>query len=355
MTFEEVELKYEMYLAENEMYDDIFSFSGMMNESVGLFMIQEGVKETIMKYITRIVNAITNAWKTFQEKLITAGNASYLKFAKNRLDGAKPTIVKEFKFDGANLQDPAEKLNNIKVVPLDNYQEMQKYLDTQEAFIKQYYPQLQATADENGNISLGDSLKKLVYKEPHEQKLGVPEIKTMYNYCVDSYKGSMESIKSDLQTVNTSSKNIERLVSQVVSAQAPAQQTVNASTDMTISLENFFIFNEADPQPSNNPGGNTAPNNNDNKKFDDDKAAQMDGNAANNGQATQKNESVQKHIVNYTKATTTILTTKMNITREIFNEYVRCIRHCVKGEPGTEGNQEDNSNTQRQEAPQVNI
>ena len=97
MSCEEFAMKYDMYLAENEMYEDLLSFSGMMNESVGLFIIQEGVKETVMKYITRITQLITNAWNKFKEIFTQQKNTAYLKFIKNRLDGAKTTIRTGFK------------------------------------------------------------------------------------------------------------------------------------------------------------------------------------------------------------------------------------------------------------------
>jgi hypothetical protein len=336
MTLEEYNLNYEMYLAEIEMNDDMFSFAGLFNESVGLYIVQEGVKETVMKYITRIVEAITNAWKKFMEVMDNKKDQAYLKFIKTRLDGAKGTTDHEFVIPDANIQDPLKAIENLNVVPLDNYQEMQNYLDTVDGFLDHYYQNFK-----DGDKPIDESIRSKVFVDKHDKHIDQNVIKQMYTYCTDNYTDIYNSLKKDLNNFNQSSRNIENLVSQVVNANIPAQ-----GTQESVTLESFFVFNEAPetPNPSNNPDGGS--NDKKGERFSDDKTP---------GQEGQKNESVQKHIVNYCKASTKIITTKMNIAREVKKNYIRIFRHCIKGEPGTETEEGNQDTTQRQQAPQVEV
>ena len=343
MNLEEYTLNYEMYLAEMEMNDDMFSFYGLFTESVGLYIVQEGIKETIMKYITRIVEAITNAWKKFVDLIDNKKDQAYLKFIKNRLDGAKGTTDHKFIIPDANIQDPVKPIEDLNVIPLNNYQEMQNYLDNVDEFMKHYYPNYIDTSAEDVSKNLEENIRAKVFVAEHDKHIDQTVIKQMYSFCTEGYTSMMDSLKKDMNAFNESSKNIENLMSQVVNAQIPAQQQANQES--VVTLENFFIFNEADPgqpNPSNNPdGGDT-----NNQRYTDDKQP---------GQETQKNESVQQHIINYCRASTKIITAKMNACREVKKNYIRTFRHCIKGEPGTETEEGNQDTTQRQQAPQINV
>ena len=70
ITLEDYELQYNLYLAESELFTNLISLGGeVINESSGLMSIQEGVKETVINYLTKISNAIQEAWNKFKEIL----------------------------------------------------------------------------------------------------------------------------------------------------------------------------------------------------------------------------------------------------------------------------------------------
>ena len=64
---DEIELEYTVFLAEQELFDNLITLSSSVHhESVGLMLVQEDFKDTIIDYIDKITKGIQGAWDTFK-------------------------------------------------------------------------------------------------------------------------------------------------------------------------------------------------------------------------------------------------------------------------------------------------
>ena len=112
---DEIELEYTMFLAEQELFDNlIFLGSSVHHESVGLMIIEEDFKDSVNKYVEKIVTGIQKAWNTFKTKVIEAAVKPIIDNAKAKVDGYDGTVVVNFwhKYD-------MNKLDAVSMVDFD--------------------------------------------------------------------------------------------------------------------------------------------------------------------------------------------------------------------------------------------
>ena len=64
---EDYDISYNLFLAEQEMFTSLAQIEySICNESVNLVSLQEGVKETVMNYLQKIMTQIQKIWAKFQ-------------------------------------------------------------------------------------------------------------------------------------------------------------------------------------------------------------------------------------------------------------------------------------------------
>lgn len=302
-------LEYSMYLAENEMNENLQLYSSLfVNESAGLIYINEGVKETITTYLEKIVNATQGVWDKFKE-ILEKKNEEYLASIKDQIESAEPEFTIK-NFQNYNL----DKIEAIKVIPFD-YERMKDSLDSKEKFVKAFYPTI--------NIDDEKSIKKAVYRLGLGSKQDVRCTKeilnTMYDFCTNKYKSHMDKLEIDIKSVNTSKNNIQNIISTINNSQ---QQSTQES--FVNILNNYSIITEAEDNKKD-----------DSVKFEDDKDKK--GGAVD----------ITKKVTVYCKASTDVLTGKMKLLKDIYVLYIRTLKHQFKPKKKEDKKQETSENNNK--------
>lgn len=329
MIYQEIhEMNYSIFLANEELEQSLFA-NKMMQESYGLVVVQEAVKDTIIKYLGRIATAITKVWKRLLETIGTTADQVYLKSIQNSIQNANP------KFTINNFPNyDLNKLNQIQVVQLD-YEAMKESLQNEDDFIKQHYSQL----DLNKYSNLKDAISNYCINGRGDTSCTGDMLKSMYNYCLNDYKKQVSSIQDDLKKYNNSSKNITDMVNKIVPNNSPT-----TSSGETNANESFFGFNILNfvLEDNTNQTSQTTNNQNSNKI-----SFQNDDNSNQEKKNTGSNEMVSV-VKNYVKATTEILSAKMAVTKDVYSLYMQIIKHYA-GSSKTEKSENNTNNNQPEE------
>ena len=298
ITLEAYELEYNLYLAESELFTNLISLGGeVVNESSGLITIQEGVKETIINYLSKISEALQAAWNKFKEILTRGADIIYLKSIEKKMQNP------ECNFTATYTEYDMNKLNGIKLIPF-NYEEMKESLNSTQDFVSKYYPEIKI--DEQ-HKSVKEAVQAICVKSRDEVKCDGQLLKNMYKFVTTDYKSEMSKLEADLKTVNASNKNIQNLVNTVMSAETSSNEAAilyvleaddNKEEDKTTSKVEF-----KDP-PKDENGSNNSGNNNGGGK-----------------------ESITKAVTTYCKVSTDILTGKMKVIKDMYTAYMTIIKH----------------------------
>jgi hypothetical protein len=311
ITLEDYELESALILAEDQFYKEMLYYGqSTLNESTGLISISEGVKETIMKYINRIIEAIQKAWDRFKELCERGKDKVYLKSIAKKLEDPKPDFTKD---NYMTIKDPF-KLDNIKVIPFD-YESMKVDLESKEAFIKKYYSDFAADG-----TNLKENIEKACVTRSTKQ-ITAEILKEDFKFLTEEFPSKMSSIEKDLKTVNTSAQNISRIVSTITPAQTTSEATLIFESMYSILEDGEFHDGEGGP----------------NKSGEDSKKA---------------NSTITSHVTNYVSATTDIITAKMKIYKDIYNDKMKVIKHYIKPdkeEKKDESDQKPKSNVKQVE------
>ena len=71
INLEEYELKYNLFLAEQELYTNMINIGGScIDESVGLISIQESLKDTVINYLEKLRESLMKVFQRFKEIVI---------------------------------------------------------------------------------------------------------------------------------------------------------------------------------------------------------------------------------------------------------------------------------------------
>lgn len=345
------ELYYDMYLAESELYDNMMSIAnGVVAESTGLISLQEDVKATIKTYLNKVAQAIQKAWNKFTEFFKNAG--------KNFVNKIKTMLGrKELGFEINNYQKiDFNKLKNIKLTEF-NYEQMKPYLVSTEAYIKQYFPQIEYDKDKDKNNFATAVMQSIVKTDKATVTCNNGIMEQCIKYVQEDYQEYVKDTQQDIDTVNKSFTDIANKVStEENSTQATSNANTNAGqqnnneaaiigiTNESISLYESYLT-EA---PTNNPNGQD--NKDNNKMTFDDSNVKNDAESNNNGQVQgQGKNTLVKEATNWTRVNIGVLTGKMNVIKNIYKNYMKIITHYAQliGVKTSEGN----DNNQNQEQP----
>ena len=204
---EEYELEYSIYEANSEFYKDIIKCNSSIpvTEISSLQYIEEGVKDSITKYLAKIVSSMQTAWSKFQGK-ITEKETKFLADNKDKILNAKQNLdftIKNFK------KINHDKIDAIKVVP---WSDEMKEIKSKEEFISKYYPQLDPS-------NYKESLKKTFYGEPEDVKVDGELLNKMYTFCTDTFNNLKGKIEEGIKVIDSSNQNIVNSLNQVSSAE----------------------------------------------------------------------------------------------------------------------------------------
>ena len=314
ISLESYELYNEIFLAESELFESMISFGAdAIHESTGLISIQEGMKETVNKYITKITTAIQKAWERFKELVLNGKDDAWLKLKKDKILNGQPSFtINNFPEYDMN------KFSNIKLVPF-NYEEMKDSLESKQSFTDKYYGELGS-----GEGSISDKLEKIILKSRQDTKCTNEILKELYKFCADDFKSEVSKIEADLKTINDSNKNIERLLSTI---------TADQSTQEAVSIYESYLLEDEQKEKT------------DKVSFTDDPS----GPDSNNKSVLIKNIQI------YMSASTDVLSAKMKLLKDIKKEYMNILKHYAGSDKESDNKKNNEEKEQPKDDHQINI
>ena len=285
MVNDNYQISYELYLAENQMFSELVDIkSSLLTESANIYILNEALIDTVKKYITKVVQSIQAAWKKIVQIFEEGPDALYIKALKPFIEKA----TEDPKFTVAHYKTVDEnRFSSIRLIPFSYDEAMKQNLSSEDDFIKAYYTMLRV---EEGK-SIRDAIEEFCVTDTAEFRPKLSDIKEMYDWCANKYKQQFDSINSDINLVNGSISNIETLMNNIQPSNVG--ETVN------------MFFNEAE-------GDNSKEN--DTTKIIKDPGAEDD-----------TNNKVLKDISTYMKASTQIMTAKMNILKDRKGMYIKIL------------------------------
>ena len=320
---------YEEFLAEQTLKRELSNLNkktGVITESAELEILNEAFSEAIQKYLRSVTGSMQKAWNNFKGKI------DYVAI-KKAIDGEEKYLTSDFKMKlPDNFQYPElNEWNNINenctlgdnLLNASNYAQMSQYLESPEAFLKQYYAEF--VEQENGKqMKLADVFAKRCFSDASDQQVVGKELIAQYVDFLNNYKNQIELIQSDIDAINQVNDSMEDLIKQIGGANnlsAPTnnkpepQQQQQATAASAIIRGSSYIL-EADDQP---------------KPENTNKFRNADPNAPD---PTKNNSKDRQNIVNYYKAMTSILTAKMRTCNKVKSNSLRIVMNFVRLQGG---------------------
>lgn len=290
---EEYQFHYDLFLAEQELFESMIIIgSTSVHESAGLMYIQEAVKDTIMKYLSKVAEALEKAWEKFKGIIENIKDKELVTKIKDKIASVKPSfIIRNCPDYNMNF------LDTVKIVPF-NYGEMKESLDTQESFIEKYYNNIKEQ-----DKTLKESIYNKFTKGTKDLECNSGLLTKMVNTVTVELPRKITNLGNEIKIFNNSNKTIESTVSVIDS---------NTAVEESSSLYIQYLKEEEEQEKPN---------------FED-----IPGKENN-----KSSNSFTKHVSNYVKVSSDILSAKMKCYRDVFAFYMKSIKHQFKGD-NKEGN-----------------
>lgn len=305
---EDYNIDYAIYLAESETIESIVKESSVVNESI----IQEGFKDTIMKYMEKIVTGIQNAWNKFKRGLPTEQDKQFLRQISGKVDTYNGSVniknYETFKLD---------KFNAYTLKPF-NYAEMKEYLKTKNDFVAHYYPDLA------GEAGVKKSMMSIIVDIQDNAVCDNGMVQNMFKFCNSDYETYKTKISNDIDVINATKNEITSSVTNMQDSESP---NTNATATSTVTAQNAgyeflsaldSILNEVNTKETE------AKNISKNKM----KITDNDGNDASN-KAKSESQQFTKAVTNYMKASTEIMSTKMKIINRCYRNNMFILKNVI--------------------------
>ena len=288
-------LRYDIFLAESELFDELTHYKQILTESgdnvQGLYLLTEGVKETIINYLGKIIKGVQRVWDAIKDRFLNMElpDNIYLKAIEKKIAEAdyeaKFTIKNHKKYDDT-------KFSMIGIIPLE-YEQMKPSLNSVENFLKTNYSNIFSTYNQDGTFNVKDAIYQFVVDNVGDTRPTTDMIKQYYKWCTNDYKNSMQVVERDLKLINAVSANVENYVKSTL-----AQETVD--------MLNYITEAENDD--------------NEKMKIEDD---------PDKKEQDTTNSQYVKDLQVYMSATTQILTAKLEILRNRKKDYVSILKHYI--------------------------
>lgn len=306
---EEYELSYlmESYYVEMQEKIALLEEDFIFDEYTTVEVLTEGVKETIMQYLTKVTTQINKVYTKFKtsvtSKIATKMQNAITKTINEKMkdDNVSFTVKNVRAYaDAKNGVNYLDTLDQFEVIPwsLMEYQQKPDNFKSMDAYIAAYYP----------NIEGKDFKAAILEKIPMLDAMSVDKAKMLelLDFFKTKYTDAFAKIETDLDTLNNSNREIANNVNTVVSAATTTTQQNEAY--MFLESTCLGLFSEAD----------------------EPKMSFVD----NNGEESGKNPEADKAKGQYTKAVSTylsvsskILSAKMSVINKAATDYARILMH----------------------------
>lgn len=300
----EFDMSVDLFLAETEMIE---SLSGFITESVEV--INEGVKETIMSYLSKVMAAIQKAWDNFKAKIKDTELRYLDKTVKPVLDNTTKTFeVKNFK------KYDYTKFDSIRLKEF-NYEQMKPSLDSVDNFIKTNYPNIPLEA-EGGKLDL--AMNKALNLTTTDIVCDKQQLTEIFDFCRNTVYDLKDNINKDIDTLNNSKNKIQEIATTIINSEQPTTESTNMAS------QSAYLEADTDANGSNDSSK---------MQFVDN-----DGETSTQGSSEEKNnrKTIVKAITTYMTASTKILTCKMRIVNKAKINGYAILTHLVGSTKGSE-------------------
>ena len=245
------------------------------------------------------------------------------------------------------------KFTNIKVIPWSD--EVKNHLNTEEDFVKQYYPDLMNVQTDQGKEinSVTDKVRTLCTTVKDAIQVNVADV---YTSATITYNNLYKNIEQDLKTVNTSYTNIKAFINSTYNGNEnnntnnnnqPQQASQNAS--YRFKFKNYESLNEDNVAQNANAVQNSQklnqPQQQDNKQNQVEVDSDGDGTPDKNEKDKEAANTASKQVKVYFSATCKILTAKLTVLRDFRKQNVQILKSVFKQEKEAKKNEENNNTT----------
>lgn len=311
--YDEIELEYNNFLAEQELFDNLISLgSSIYHESVGLMLIQEDYKDSVNKYIEKIVSGLQKAWENFKNKVIETPLKKVLDQIKDRIDTYDGTAEVQY-WHTYNLP----KFDNLKMV--DFNLELLKSCENKTDYYTKAYPGYMVDKEK----SLKENIINQIINTEDTHIITNEEMTQMYDFCTRQFTAMTDKLKDDLKRLNTNINTLKTIIN-VSTSGAETTTTVSQQTTVTPAANNESyssaeilnaiyesVLYEAGPNDNNDTKSTTVVKDTD---------ATADKEKANN----QKNNI--KYMNWYLAGNADVFSAKMKILRQRFLDAIRIFK-----------------------------
>ena len=294
INLEEYELKYNLFLAEQELYTNMINIGGScIYESVGLISIQESLKDTVINYLEKLRESLMKVFQRFKEIVIDPVVDRFTEKIKPKVSSTNP----EFTIENFP-QYSIDKLKSIKIVPL-NVETMKDDLESKDKFISKYYQQLV------GEGSIKERMEKFVKGNPIKKRADKNLLDQSIEYLTKTIPAELKNIQTEINQWVASSKVIEQLAStpggEVNQTTVSVSSNGQVNTSEAVALYEAYLLEEDDPKP----------------EIKDDPGSEK----------SDEGKTFTKNMVSYCSVCIDILTAKMSIYRDIYKLHFKILTH----------------------------
>lgn len=338
---EDYEFSYDLFLAEQSLFEDVVDINNtILKEDSGIISINEGIKDTILKYLTKIKNAVQKVWEKFKNMLTDAVDGKYLNMIRNRVKEFDPNCeISNF----PEIND--DKFGSLKAKEFD-YNNMKGVLDSVDHYIDTTYGSIIPKTDPNQNL---DQRVQANCIELTTILCHNPELMKIYNYVTNGFKDDIRILEDDIKALNNSNDNITSIADSIINS----NDIRNANASYTYDLIGYNSINEGPsdvqgaPAGSMMKGGNNNRNNANTQTQTQTTRVETNINNSNNKDAAdtnlgfkqqedpqteedkEKRNQIIKDIQVYMSATCSLFSAKMKVCRNKYKKYMKVLRHFI--------------------------
>lgn len=342
------DLQYESYLAEKEMLDNVTIYQAKLMSPIlteaGTIVLQEAMKDTIMKYIRKIASGTQNAWNNFKQSVIDKGINKY--YENNKKWFETDFVMKPPKdFTLPLLEEYNKFISNTTITAYS--EAMNKDLESVDSFLK---AQLRSYA---GELESGKKIKqiaeeKVFKKASGQENIGRDKMKEIVQFAAVDYKRVTDRLITNIKNLNSSSRTIESLLKM--------SQSVNGVKKESYQLEDTMrhYFNE-EGESNTEPNQNTTSNN---EKENQSKSFQDANSNPKNDEQKEKQNQLDNIAKVYFSACTSVISEQLSITNKVVVSCFRMMTEYVKlqqKKENTTSKENDTSNDNKEDTSATQV
>ena len=223
---DEIQLEYNNFLAEQELFDNlIFLGSSVQHEGTRLLLIQEDYKNSVNKYIDKIVTGIQQAWENFKNKVVESPMKKILERIKGKINSYDGNTEVQYWHTYDTTKFEALKMVNFNL-------DLIKSCGDKITYYEKVYPGFMVNKDK----SLKENIIDQIINTQDTHVITKDEMVAMYDFFVNQFSAATKKLEDDLKRLNT---NINTLKSSI-NVTAPGAQittTVTQQTTVTTGAE----------------------------------------------------------------------------------------------------------------------